>query len=261
MSTLVLKLIAYITMLADHIGWFSYMGYSELGNILRAFGRISFPIFAYLIAFGFRKTHNKYLYLLRLIVIGFISEIPYNLCFYNVPARFDLTIKSTWAILGNSVLRFNNVYFTLALGLLSIILFDLIFKCGNWTKYLAPIPFIALAYLADALGSDYGAYGVLLIVFFYLANNNKIWITVGCFAFACRQIIVALISCIINSAPLNIDTWSTMQLFAALSAILIICCNGSLGPSPKSRLGKLSLKYAFYLFYPIHLLIFGIIMR
>ena len=261
MSTFVLKLIACITMLADHIGWFSYNGYAELGNVLRAFGRISFPIFAYLIAFGFRKTHNKYLYLLRLVIIGFISELPYNFCFYNVPPRLNLASNSTWVVLGNSMFRFNNVYFTLALGLLSIILFDLIFKCGSWIKFFAPIPIVALAYFANILGCDYGAYGVILIAFFYLANENKIWITIGCTAFALRKIISAVAVGLINSSPLDIDTWSIMQLFAVFSAILILCCNGSRGPHPKSKLGKIAFKYSFYLFYPLHLLILGITMK
>lgn len=261
MSTFVLKLIACITMLADHIGWFSYTGYEGFGNVLRAFGRLSFPIFAYLIAFGFRKTRNKYLYLLRLVIVGFISELPYNYCFYNVPPRLNLLNKSTWVILSNSITRFNNVYFTLALGLLSIILFDLIFKRKSWIRYLAPIPAIAFTYLASILETDYGAYGVILIVFFYLANENKAWITIGCVVFSCRKIISAIITCVIDSSIIEIDTWSYMQLFAALSAVLILCCNGSRGPSPKSKFNRLLIKYSFYLFYPLHLLILGIVMR
>lgn len=247
MSTFILKLIACITMLADHIGWFSFVGYPELGNVLRAFGRISFPIFCYLIAFGFRKTHNQYLYLLRLIIVGLISELPYNYCFHS-ELSFD----------------FNNVYFTLALGLLSIIVYNFMLRFGRWLQRLALVPTVIFALIAALLGTDYGAYGVILIVLFYFAGNNKVWITVSCALFSCRKIIDVLLAQLLQAesiASVEISDWSMMQLFAVFAVVPILCCNGERGPQPKSKLGKAFIKYAFYFFYPIHLLVIGIIMR
>ena len=60
MSALVLRCIACIAMLFDHIG-FQY-------NILpfRIVGRIAFPIFVYLICNGYRHTSDRGKYALRL---------------------------------------------------------------------------------------------------------------------------------------------------------------------------------------------------
>ena len=246
MSTLLLKLIACITMLADHIGWFSFLGYPQLGSILRSFGRISFPIFAYLIAFGYRKTHNKYIYLLRLIVIGFISEIPYNYCFTN-----ELSFK------------FNNVYFTLALGLISIIVYDCMITMPKMHKF-ALIPPALFAISALLLDTDYGAYGVILIFLFHLFKDKKISVPVLCALFSCRSLLEDFISQFIKSPSLpsvKIATWSIMQLFAVFAVIPILCCDGTLGWSPRSETKKKLIKYSFYFFYPLHLLIIGIIMR
>lgn len=246
MSTLLLKLIACTTMLVDHIGWFSFLGYPQLGNILRAFGRISFPIFAYLIAFGYQKTHSKYLYLLRLITVGCISEIPYNYCFIN-----ELSFK------------FNNVYFTLALGLISIIVYDLMISKSKFQKF-ALIPPILFALLASLIGTDYGTYGVLLIFSFHLYRNSKISIPILCALFSCRSLFDVLLSNLINSTQLpsaQITTWSKMQLFAVFATIPILCCDGSLGWTPKTTAGKKLIKYSFYVFYPLHLLVIGIVVR
>ena len=50
-----LKLIALITMTIDHIG---FMLLPQV-KILRAIGRIAFPIFAYMIAEGCQYTRNR----------------------------------------------------------------------------------------------------------------------------------------------------------------------------------------------------------
>ena len=233
-------------MLSDHIGWFSFLGYPQLGNVLRALGRISFPIFAYLIAFGYRKTHNKYLYLLRLIVLGFISEFPYNYCFLN-----KLSFE------------FNNVYFTLALGLISIIVYDRMITQPKIQK-IALISPALLAISASLLGTDYGAYGVILIFMFHLVKDYKISVLMLCTLFSCRSILGDFISHLIESPNLQavqIATWSIMQLFAAFAAVPLLCCDGTQGWNPKSKATKKLVKYSFYFFYPLHLLVIGIIMR
>ena len=71
----VLKWIAVITMLIDHVGVVFFPEYS----IIRWIGRISFPLFAFLICEGYRHTSNIWKYFLRLGIFAIISEIPYDI--------------------------------------------------------------------------------------------------------------------------------------------------------------------------------------
>jgi hypothetical protein len=249
MSTLVLKIIACLAMLSDHVGYFARYGFSEYENILRGFGRVAFPIYCYLIAFGFRKTSNKYKYLLRLLVLGIISEVPFHYCFY-----------------GEVSFAFENVYYTLSLGLLSLILFDLMLKSGG-PKYLALLPVVLASFTAQHLGTDYGADGVLLIFFFYLAGSNKLALSVSGLVFAARKYIFAagngFWSSLVGSRPfsLTVRPWEQLQLLAALALVPILLCNSKRGYNPKSPVVQKVIQYSFYFFYPVHILILGLIFR
>ncbi len=252
MSTLWLKVLACVAMLCDHIGYFSGVGYSEYGDALRAFGRIAFPIFCYLIAFGYRKTSNKYKYLIRLIVVGLISELPFRYCFYGRIEYFTFT----------------NVYYTLALGLCAIILYDYFARSGTRLIYFTPVPVIVAAILAEFLHTDYGPDGVLLIFFLFIAGSNKLAISAFCALFAARKLIyavaVSLYHSFIGLSAFTLPVfskWDKMQLFAVLALLPILLCSGSRGYKPKSKVAQKVIQYSFYLFYPVHLLILGLIIR
>ena len=93
-----LKIIAMVTMLIDHIGAAVLVRYllgmqSHIGSIeaynqlfilyrvLRGIGRISFPIYCFLLVEGFQKTRNLKKYILRLGIFAVIAEVPFDLCF------------------------------------------------------------------------------------------------------------------------------------------------------------------------------------
>ena len=95
-----LKLIAIVTMLIDHIG---LVLFPEV-MILRCIGRLSFPIFAFLIVEGFEHTSDFKKYMVRILLFGLMSEIPYNLM---ISGKFiDFTHQ--------------NVFFTFAIGLMML---------------------------------------------------------------------------------------------------------------------------------------------
>lgn len=93
-----LKIIAMITMLIDHIGATIVLqlvqrnsdNFDAFGNVrmtgmvilyyvLRGIGRLAFPIFIFLLLEGFQYTHNRFLYIGRLLLFAIISEIPFDL--------------------------------------------------------------------------------------------------------------------------------------------------------------------------------------
>ena len=83
MSVFVLKIIATLSMIIDHIGFAISTNQLVLpGHMcfkLRAVGRIAFPVYAFLLTNGFRKTSDRVRYLSRLLLFAAISQIPFSL--------------------------------------------------------------------------------------------------------------------------------------------------------------------------------------
>ena len=144
-----LKVIAIISMVVDHCVYYSMENDTLLYEVMRCFGRIAFPVFAFLIAEGFRYTRNRMRYFLQLQFFAVISEIP-------------------WYLL-NGADGTHNVMFTLALGVVALAAFEKLKKDG--TLCCCVILFIAL--IATWSGVDYEWRGILVIVVFYLFGFNR----------------------------------------------------------------------------------------
>lgn len=246
MSTLTLKLIACVAMLCDHIGYFGPYFAPTLGNVLRIIGRLAFPIYCYLLAFGFRHTSSRGRYFIRLTAFAMLSELPFNYCFY-----------------GRVSFEVNNVYFTLALGLIALVLYDAPAQHRNIAVRLAAIlAVLACALAAEWLDTDYGGIGVLTIWLFYAAGDSKLYRAVVCLLFGASGIVKLLVLALLDgfAAP-EISSWELVRLCSAAAALPIVLCDGRRGAYPESKVGKTVTKYAFYAFYPLHLVILGVIMR
>ena len=148
MSSFVLKIIAIITMFIDHLGYAIFGKFSYFNYI----GRLSFPIFAFQISEGYIHTKNLKKYFLRLFLFALVSQIPFMLFHSIISSDFSL-----------------NIFFTLFLGLLSIYIYD---ECKY--KFLGIIASVLLALIAQFSHCDYGAYGVAIILIFYIFKNNII---------------------------------------------------------------------------------------
>lgn len=240
MSNLVLKLIACAAMLGDHIGhaMLSYhIGNAAFAEILRIIGRIAFPIFAFLIVQGFKKTHNVLLYILRLLAAGIISEIPFNLLTHAV-WRYDSN---------------KNVMFTLAISLVALVFVDMCIKGRNEVRFFCVFPILAACYLAREFGVDYGYLGVLLIVAIYFFDGadfkGKLCILPILLLFGVRQVLISVVK---GEA---VTSWQITQIYSALSFIPIMFYNGKRGGKNGSEAGRKIKQYLFYLFYPAHMLV------
>ena len=93
MSTFVLKLIALIAMLIDHVAYvFGWEGWDLLlvnSSTIRYIGRLSFPIFAFCIVNGWKYTQNKERYFSNLCICALLSQIPFSMAFY-MPNRMAI---------------------------------------------------------------------------------------------------------------------------------------------------------------------------
>ena len=158
-----LKIIACLLMLIDHMGAALF---PEV-IILRMVGRLSFPIFAYLIAMGYSKTNSFSKYFYRLLIFGSISQIPFSFAF-NEQSSINSFSDFLRFLVGNPSPHLN-VFFTLAIGLLAIRIWDTVDS-----RSLKILAVIALGLVAETLFTDYGIYGVVMILAFYVFRDSKI---------------------------------------------------------------------------------------
>lgn len=205
-NTFTLKMIAVITMLIDHIGCVFVPQYTSLYVVLRVIGRIAFPIFAYTLAEGFFYTRNVKKYMLRMGILAIISEVPFDLALFGKPLEPE----------------YQNVFFTLFLGLLMLYLLSKI-----WSPVLRILCLAAVFLISELLHTDYGMMGLLMIFWCYQFRDKK-------------NIKIAGI------ALINVLLMGGLQSYAVLALIPILLHNGEHGPKRKGF---------FYGFYPAHLLV------
>ncbi len=244
-----LKMIAIVTMLIDHLTYVIVEGYmlpkaarsfiggadlqytakdyklwATLDSVGRGIGRLAFPIFLFLMLEGFLHTRNVWKYALRLAIFALISEIPFNMAFTgNI---FDLS--------------YQNVFFTLLIGLLMMIGFEAVsdrvpesFPAG----VLQTLVFVAALAAAGFLKCDYTYMGVAMTAAVYITRNHRniMWLAV-------------MVAMILTLIPSNS---SIFELIGCFSFLFIACYNG--------ERGSFNMKYFFYLFYPVHILILGLL--
>jgi len=136
-SAFLLKTIASVSMLIDHIG---AVFYAPL--FFRWIGRVAFPIYAFLIAQGCKYTKNINKYLFRLGIFALISEIPFDLAFNSMSQNLCSNIN---------FLRYTNIFYTLFLGVACIAVYEkLKVKKRQWLAII-PILFLPAILLTNYL--------------------------------------------------------------------------------------------------------------
>lgn len=215
MSSFIIKCIACISMLLDHI---KYSGPVFQNFFTQYLGRLSFPLFAFLAAESYSHTSNLKKYYKRLFIFGLIAQIPF---------MFFRTLVGDWKML--------NIMFTLLLGIAAINVYDKMNK-----KYISIPLVILIVVLGDVLKVDYGWFGVLTVFLMYVFRNKKMFlpliygiiIFVHYYSVAGREFIFTT-----RIVLLMLFTWS--------STFVINQYNGQKGKK---------MKYFFYWFYPVHMI-------
>lgn len=235
LSSFTLHILAMAFMLMDHM-WATVVP----DNIwLTCVGRLAFPMFAFMLVEGYHHTGSVKKYMLRLLVFAAVSEVPFNV------------------MVGGSVLYpfHQNVMWTLLLGLGTIYLIDrLIGVRQSLLRLLAAFAAVIIsAVLATLFMLDYYGYGVLTVLTFYIFRGDKWLSRLGqliCLALINLELIGGLVMPV-SLFGLSFDF--PQQGFALLSLVFIWLYNGRQGPHGRA------VKYSFYVFYPLHMLILGLI--
>ena len=228
MTAFVLKVIALASMLLDHLAvvfpdifpfWF------------RGIGRLAWPIFAFLLAEGFRHTKSREKFVMRLLAFALISEIPY-----------DIAMGNNISFIANT-----NIFYTLFLGGMAICLYERIKEKYEWKTAAVIGAVFPTAVFAELLTADYGGIGVLFIFAVYAIKHQ--WLRMAAVgAFTLSQFI-PLVPAHFLGIDIRLEYW-LMIPFALAAVPLIAMYNGKRG---------IQAKWLFYWFYPVHLTVLAII--
>lgn len=201
-----LKIIAMVTMLIDHVAYYLIPHGTIPYLVMRMVGRIAFPIFAYYLATGYRRTSNINKYMARMFVFALVTQVPF---YFFAHGDFYL-----------------NVMFTFSMALLMLRLYEK----NN-------LLWVVVLFLADVLNMDYGAYGLLIVLIFYLFADNK----------KKTFVMILILSLIYNSLSAldhgNIQWDYYIQTLCVLAVPIIYF---------DFKLIRIN-KYISYLFYPVHI--------
>lgn len=214
-----LKIIAMITMVIDHIGVYFFPSVTWL----RIIGRISFPIYAYLIAEGCRYTRNRTKYLGIIGAMAILFQIVYFVfmksLYQGILVTFSLSIIIIFSvealIKGKGAMA--RIFAILGLGF------------ALFVGFVCPRLFAEQGFVID-----YNIWGISLPVLMYFAPSKKIRVIL-------LVIFIALMALLSNS----------IQWWALMAVPFIALYNG--------ERGKAKMKYFFYIFYPLHLVLLFLI--
>ena len=224
-----LKLIAIIAMTIDHLTWAFFPGFQKVWWVfaLHIIGRLTAPIMWFFIAEGCFYTHDKRKYLLRLFGFAVISHFAYDFAF-GIPF-FDLSA---------GLLNRTSVMWSLFLGAALIFTIQME-KIPTVWKYV-----IIFAACILALPSDWSSIAVMAPFFIYQHRGN----------FKRQALDIVLWTAIYAVVYfLAIDkTYAILQMFTCISIPFLFQYNGERGKWK-------GMKWLFYLYYPAHMVVIGII--
>jgi hypothetical protein len=223
LTTSWLKIIAITSMTIDHYALY-FLGNSHSMNyiLLRIIGRLAMPIFCFTLVQGFINTRNIKKYLARMVIMMLVSETVYD--WINNRSFFYLGSQS--------------IMVTLFVSLVMLCILEYIYDRFSNVKLrllLSAATILLFGLLNLAFKGSYGIFGVVTVSIFYIFRKHKFWMSL-CFVAASTVYSVS-------------GTTSITQIFGVLALVPILLYNRKKG---------LSLKYLFYIYYPIHLLVFSL---
>ena len=238
----VLKYIAIIAMVIDHTAHAFVPSDSWLYFVMRLIGRITAPIMFFAAAEGYHHTKNVNRYMARLAIFAGISYFPFVLFLSG-------------GSLSNLIFYRLNVIYTIFLGVTAI-------RIRRELTNPVLKTFLIMGLFVLSLLGDHGMTGILImLVFDYYYGNFKnqaftyciiVILSSGIFDIVVN-IFIRLVANPYLSLSINNYTQTVISLGKLLPIVLLRFYNGQIGSG--GRFGK----WFFYIFYPLHLLVLGLI--
>ena len=220
---------------------------------LQLAGGLTFPIMAFLLVEGYRHTSNVKRYMGRLFLWGVISQVPYWMAF-GLPLGFPTF----------------NIMFTLFFSLLGLVMYDRMKKRGLFVFLFVIICLVTFVF-------DWGAIGPVAVLIYHVVKTERLRriippiaaATYNLFVVTLLSAIVALAVILANTNPIFADifaealypkTMDDVSVGAALAGIMFPIGSFLVAPLVLRYNGERgrSMKYLFYAFYPLHLLILAL---
>lgn len=224
-----LKMLAIIAMTIDHMAdlLFPNMQNNPIAIIMHIIGRITAPIMFYFIYIGFIHTNNLVKYIKRLFVFAIISHFTYCFAFGINFIPFS----------SGNFFNQTSIMWALAFSLVSLYIINKK-KLENYKKIIIIILINIITFPAD-----FSCIGVMIVIALYENKDNfnkqmlfmMFWL-----------ILYSIISFIFVN-----KTYGIIQLFSFLAYPILKRYNGQKGNAKW-------LKWFFYIYYPLHLLLIGI---
>lgn len=253
-----LKFIALVAMVIDHFAWkFVHMG-SIQSDLMHFIGRLTMPIMCYFIAEGFYKTKNLYKYALRLFIFAVISHFPFQYYKWGEIPLFHPNKKNYFFPLA---FIYTSVIYTLFMGLLALIVVKKL-KVNFLIKVILLICIYSLT-----LYCDYEFTGVLWVLAFGVFHDDRYGLVTS---------FLLVTSFFIFKNGFDNISWFIYGTY--LPILLILLYNGKknnrlennngkqiekpgeIVPEDNLKIRKFNpLKWFFYIFYPGHILLLGIL--
>ena len=285
MTASILKIIAIISMLIDHIGAYLFYSGSDIVSqegidLMRSIGRMALPIFAFFLVVGYSKTKNSKKYISRMHLFAIISQIPFTLAFYYENYFVDESF---------SFIEYDYKWLFVIIPMIIFYYFLILNR-----KFDKSLIYVSIAWLITPINTAVNGYflltgyelnifyelglGLILFEYFNLArtkyNKNILmgllliiaailsYYYIGGIAnYGYNAIALMIALYIVQSSKyyqsLTIFLWGyymynwkmTNVLFIILTSLLLLTYNGKKGKD---------LKYLFYTFYPLHIVVIAV---
>ncbi|MBR5302414.1 MAG: hypothetical protein IKU38_06245 [Clostridia bacterium] len=217
MSSFMLRTLALLSMIADHAGLALF---PDIG-LFRCIGRISFPLYCFLIVQGYLHTKNVTAYGRRLLLAAILSEIPFDLLIFGRTA---------------SPME-QNALFALLLGLLGLLSADRL----RAKPLHAAAAVLILCMCAMAANVSYGWLSIALCLSMRYAEDNK-WKLI-CYSGA--ALLLYSLTLLLSGVA---QSWALISLCALFALIPMLLYN------KKRGLHHPLLMFLFYAAYPLHII-------